>query len=351
MGSDDDHLLGGTAIKPKGYDRKGFDAFKYMIYNPETGEILTRTPLSWLLIFIFYVIYYGLLTCFWIASLQIFFLTLPLEGDGPRWTEDYALIGVTPGVGIRPAPTDARIDSHLYFLLSEDRNDNATNKEGEGDENVDNAVRMRKFFDKTYGNDAGLERNCEKNQIRNETDLTCAFDHTASGTLGECSEENFPYGFLSTDENAAVSPCLYLKLNKIWGWEPTPVTLADLELHPYNKMSEKMKTIIEDAWKEGDPNHIWIDCQGYKDADKELFDVTYYPENRGIPIKYFPYRGGNYQPPLVALKFNRKNPEDTLRGQLLHVECRAYYQGVEINKKEKRGYLRYEILFNGTRTE
>ena len=39
--------LGGTAIKPVGWDRTGWEAFRYMIYNPDTGEVLTRTPLSW----------------------------------------------------------------------------------------------------------------------------------------------------------------------------------------------------------------------------------------------------------------------------------------------------------------
>merc|ERR1712037_841607 len=38
--------LGGTAIKPVGWDRTGWEAFQYMLYNPDTGEVLTRTPLS-----------------------------------------------------------------------------------------------------------------------------------------------------------------------------------------------------------------------------------------------------------------------------------------------------------------
>lgn len=348
MGAEADHHLGGTAIKPKGYDRKGFEAFKYMLYNPETGEILTRTPLSWLLIFIFYVIYYGLLTCFWIASLQIFFLTLPEEQAGPRWTEAYSLIGINPGVGIRPAPTDKRIDSHLYFLKSQDTSFNATNDDGEGDENIDNAVRMFKFFKKTYEDDAGLQKDCA-NDLRKDGEPDCAFNVGAEedeeeSPLGECSQKNFPYGFVTEDKDTAVAPCLYFKLNKIWGWEPKPVGVADLETYPYTQMSQELKDIIKDADEKEDSNYIWIDCQGYKDADKEKFDVTYYPDNRGIPIKYFPYRGGHYQPPLVAIKFNRENPVET-DGQLLHVECRAWYKGVKFNKKEKLGFLRYEILF------
>merc|ERR1712037_483642 len=50
--------LGGTAIKPVGWDRTGWEAFQYMLYNPDTGEVLTRTPLSWLKITVFYCIYY-----------------------------------------------------------------------------------------------------------------------------------------------------------------------------------------------------------------------------------------------------------------------------------------------------
>ena len=52
-------LLGGTAIKPP--ERHGFEKISYLIYNKDNGEILTRTPKSWALIFIFYVIYYTLL--------------------------------------------------------------------------------------------------------------------------------------------------------------------------------------------------------------------------------------------------------------------------------------------------
>ena len=54
-----------------------------MIYNPDTGEILTRTPKSWLQITAFYLVYYSLLAAFWLVCLQIFFLTLP-EGK-PRY--------------------------------------------------------------------------------------------------------------------------------------------------------------------------------------------------------------------------------------------------------------------------
>ena len=52
-------MLGGTAIKP--VERHGMEAIKYFFHNPDTGEIMTRTPMSWLLITVFYVIYYSCL--------------------------------------------------------------------------------------------------------------------------------------------------------------------------------------------------------------------------------------------------------------------------------------------------
>ena len=52
-------LLGATAFKP--VERHGWEAIRYFFHNPDTGEIMTRTPLSWLLITVFYVIYYSCL--------------------------------------------------------------------------------------------------------------------------------------------------------------------------------------------------------------------------------------------------------------------------------------------------
>ena len=86
-------LLGGTAIKPKGWDRKGMEAFKYFLYNPDTGEILSRTPLSWLKIFIFYTVYYSCLAAFWAICLLIFFLVILAKDMGPRFKQDYGRIG------------------------------------------------------------------------------------------------------------------------------------------------------------------------------------------------------------------------------------------------------------------
>merc|ERR1711971_459776 len=90
-------------------------AFKYMLFDPDNGTILTRTPLSWLKITVFYLLYYTFLACFWIACLVVFFQTLPEEESGPKWQQDWGLIGKNPGVGLRPRNTDERITLRCLF--------------------------------------------------------------------------------------------------------------------------------------------------------------------------------------------------------------------------------------------
>merc|ERR1711997_1029997 len=108
-------MLGAVAIKPPGWDRTGLEAFRYFLYDPDNGTFLSRTPLSWLKITVFYTIYYSCLAAFWYVCLLIFFQTLPVEYSGPKWTLDRSLIGKNPGVGIRPLNRDVRIDSNLFM--------------------------------------------------------------------------------------------------------------------------------------------------------------------------------------------------------------------------------------------
>ena len=62
-------LMGATAIRPP--ERKGAEAYTYLLYDPKNGTILTRTPKSWGLIILFYCIYYSCLAAFWLACMKI----------------------------------------------------------------------------------------------------------------------------------------------------------------------------------------------------------------------------------------------------------------------------------------
>jgi len=324
------HQLGGTAIKPVGWDRTGWEAIRYAIYNPEKGTVLSRTPLSWIKITLFYIVYYTILAGFWVACLNIFFLTLPK--DEPKWTLDGSIIGSNPGVGIRPKNTDKRIDSSLFYLNTTDDAKTAT-ENGEGDLNIDYARRMELYM-KHYENATGLVECTDANP---EKHGQCLFN---LGTLDEC--QSYPYGFEPVpdprDPDAmTVMPCVFLKLNKIYNWKPEPIPVADLDDPEYEGMSAGLKDIIRGSTSD----NIYFDCEGRYPADQDTVEFTFYPANQAIPAKYFPYTGGNYQSPMVALKI-----ESARLGQLLHLECRAWYKGVKHSTKHKDGLVQFEVMVN-----
>jgi len=329
--------LGGTAIKPVGWDRTGWEAFRYMLWNPDTGEVLTRTPLSWLKITVFYCIYYTCLAGFWIACLNIFFTTLPEEVDGPRWQQDYSLIGVNPGVGLRPRNNDRQIDSQMFVLQAGDTNEHPSKREGEGETNADYATRMSKF----------LEIYDIKTMGKNENGPYPTFDPKSA--LGDACG-SFPFGYVATSKNNnTVKPCIFVKLNAIWGWVPEPYDCASEPDCP-ESLSKHLES--GEAQAAGADN-VWIDCKGRYAADRESLEgrITYFPAGRNIPIKYFPYNGkkkdenGNiveaYHSPLVAIQVDPATP-----GQMVHIECRAYYSGVKHVTKSKEGLVQFEVQIN-----
>lgn len=334
MGDNTKPMMGGTAIKPVGWDRSFCESLQYIIYDPANGTILTRTPLSWLKITVFYCVYYSLLAGFWIGCLNIFFMTLP--AGRPKWEQEASIIGNNPGVGVRPQSTDALIDSAMFVLKAGNKDMRPTNKgqkdEGEGDKNIDYAYRMQKYL--TQYTNTELLRDCEVNEINRETQ-GCIFDMSVLGSCGQ-----FPYGYVGNESSQSFAePCIFIKFNKIYNWEPTPIDPANLEDSAYDDMSPDLKNKIV---KSADHNMVWIDCFGRYAADKEAFQFEYYPQNQGIPIKYFPFKGKgrNYQAPLIAVKFTDNK---SAWGQLQHIECRAWYEGVQHNTKDKAGLVQFEM--------
>lgn len=315
-------ILGGTAIKPK--ERHGWEAVRYLIHNPETGEILTRTPKSWLLITVFYLIYYSCLAGFWAAMLNIFFLTL--EDHQPKWQNENSLIGVSPGVGLQPGQLPELIDSTMIAFNFESKDDQGA----PGDANYIAgwgkwAERTKKFLSKY------------EDQEKCKTSDTGCFPLTK---LGACATE--PYGF---DKG---TPCVFLKLNKIFGNTNQHCKAEDLEEAPCNAMPDGLKEHIK---KQSDQEQVWIECHGEYPADREnLKDIKYFPASQGFPGTFFPYMGLknaagedlDYQSPIVAVQF-----AGAAKNQLLHVECRAWAKNIGYSKRDRVGINHLELLVLG----
>merc|ERR1712080_780032 len=194
----------------------------------------------------------------------------PENMDGPKWQQADSIIGVNPGVGLRPRNTDARIDSQMFVLE-------------QGDTNKDNH-----------------------------------------------------YGFVAKKEGDKVEPSIFIKLNTIWGWTPKPYDCAAEKAKGDESDGPCLPEVEEHINAQGADaaNNVYVNCRGRYAADQEALKdgLTYFPANRGLPIKYFPYQGkgkmagGNYHAPLVAVKIS---PREGHEGQLIHIECRAYYDGVK----------------------
>jgi len=312
-------VLGATAFKP--VERHGWEAVRYMIHNPETGEFFTRTPKSWALITGFYIIYYSLLAAFWAAMLMIFFTTL--KDNEPKWIGAESLIGTSPGVGLNPKQSEALIDSSM-IQFNKDKAEDTMGKAATVAGWQGWAKRAKAYLDglKEEGKD------CAPGKGNGATSAeACKFKKTE---LGTCADVTKNAGF---DDGV---PCLFLKLNKIYGVE---------NIH-YNSSTDPE---IPDDFPEGladhidkqtDKNQVWVNCKGEYPADQEaLGEPIYFPKSRGFPGYFFPYyKQDNYQSPIVAVQF-----PSAKKNQLLHVECRVWAKNIKYNKRDRIGINHFEL--------
>ena len=306
------HILGGTAIKP--IERHGWERIRYILHNPETGTILSRTPKSWALITIFYLVYYTFLAAFWSLMMFVFWQTLDMST--PKWIAEQSIIGTSPGLGLRPEQTDALIDSSMIFF-NKDKQEDAGNVAGWGGW----SERLEKF----------LENYTDKGKVCSETDKpesgsreACQFSLAA---LGPCNTKGHGYD--------VAQPCIFLKLNRIYG----------VSNDPYNDpedLPEEMPAGLKEHIKhQTNKDQVWVDCRGEYPADEEgMGNIAYYPPARGFPSYYFPFENQDgYVSPLVAVQF--KNPN---LGQLLHIECRAWAKNINYDKRARMGISHFELF-------
>jgi len=299
MADDAPKIMGGTAIKPKEYH--GWEAVSNFLYNKDTGQVCTRTPKSWALITVFYLIYYSCLAAFWAAMLTVFFQTLP--ANEPKWQATNGIIGKSPGLGLRPNQTEERIDSSMIVFSAE-----AEDKDGK----------------------PGWKGWADRSAAFLENYKSDPYAGFTVDDLGDCKEEGHGY--------KDGKPCVFLKLNKIYG----------LEHEYYNKKDEfpeDMPQALRDHIDgQRDKDQVWVDCQPKNVADKEaLKSINYFPASRGFSFptgEHFPYKNQKgFKSPLVAVQF-----EPVRKGQLIHIECRAWAKNIGYNRRDKIGINSFEIL-------
>ena len=375
-------LMGATAIRPP--ERKGAEAYTYLLYDPKNGTILTRTPKSWGLIILFYCIYYSCLAAFWLACMKIF-LTIQIQDPTeinnakPTWTMEKSIIGVRPGIGMRPLQTYEEVDSGIFELDLADVKDEMTEEYKkfkvknmiDDEENkyiMENflmdvkgskgyAYRAKQFFQVYANNKAnGVGKKCgddDKDEFGYRKDGIdfCQFD---TSELGPC--ENFPYGYSTA--LPGFKPCVFVKMNRIMGLKPAPIT-NNTQDDSVKKDSQEIIDLLVSNKAESEKN-VYINCEGLAPADKEVVKINVFPKSgitnapsglAKIPLKYFPYskfirddeRRSANESPMIAVQF--ENLENA-NGRLVHVMCKAFFHGVVHSKKDKAGLVQFEVFLN-----
>ncbi|KAG5680840.1 hypothetical protein PVAND_010321 [Polypedilum vanderplanki] len=296
--------------------------FSKFLYNSDKGTVMGRNGQSWAKIGIFYTIFYGVLAALVAVCMWVFLQTL--DPRIPKWQLHESLIGTNPGLGFRPLPPEDNVESTLIWYRG-------TNKE---DFKVwTDALDEFLFPYKTPGSISGHGQNiynCDYGQEPPRGQV-CDVDIKA---WAPCVQENF-YNYHHS------APCIFLKLNKIFGWIP------DYYRDPNNLPSNMPKDLVDHINNTAVTaphtlNTIWVSCEGENPADLEnIGPVKYYPR-RGFPGYYYPYENSEgYLSPLVAVHFERP-----VRGIIINVECKAWAKNIKHDRADRIGSVHFELMID-----
>ena len=164
---------------------------------------------------IFYIIYYTCLAGFFMLMLLAFFATL--KDEKPTWdAKSNGIIGTNPGVGFRPMPPDERIESTLMWF-----------RHGSYNGNWEPWVQRLEDHLKDYKNKTYVDA------FPNTHGVECGEQGSKSpGTTGMCkiNQEELFQGPCTLEQQYGFKdgkPCILIKLNKIYEWEPEPYESED----------------------------------------------------------------------------------------------------------------------------
>lgn len=321
-------------------------------YNSKTGELIGRTFLSWMKLFIFYLIFCLSLSCLWGLCMGIFFQTLDFYI--PKFVQRQGLIGDNPGLGYRPAgglgfkTMDGEYKGvNMYSSLIWFRHG--------GDGNWDKLKQnLDKFLEEYepgfFANQGASLTKCDFESKPITKDQSCEFNKewlSDQGSDIKCIHEEH-YGYYHG------KPCILIKLNRIYGWQPDPYYDLD-EVRNHTTMPSVLKQAIISTWQEecqgrGEEkelrcpqlNMVWLHCDGENDADRENIGPVTYTPFRGFPGYFFPYRNQRgYLSPVVMVQL--KNPTPAI---LMNLECTAWARNIHHNRMKRTGLIHFELLMD-----
>lgn len=298
-----------------GKDKEESGGALRFLYNPDTGEVLGRTGSSWFKITVFYIIFFICLAAFWTVMLVIFYQTL--DNFKPKWTLDASLIGTVPGLGFRPRPPMSNIDSTLIYF-----------KAGASDkDSYKHWVEDLNNFISDYRTESDSGENlvqCNPGQPAPQGKACIVrIDEMWTENSNCSSKEDFGYKY--------GTPCVALKINKIYGWKPAPYDNSNFP----DKFPQELRSNYEG-------NRVYITCEGENAADQENMGPIMFHPQPYIDDIFFPYMNvPGYKVPFVFAQFTK--PE---RGVLINVDCKAWAANIVHDRQERIGSVHFELMID-----
>lgn len=296
--------------------------FSKFLYNSDEGTVLGRSGSSWAKIGVFYTVFYGVLAALVAVCMWVFFQTL--DPRIPKWQLKESLIGTNPGLGFRPLPPEDNVESTLIWY------------KGSNPENFRTWTDALDEFLAPYKTPGTV-------QGRGQSSHTCKYGadlprgtvcNVEVASFAPCTQEN-KYNYHRS------APCIFLKLNKIFGW--IPQFYNDTSALP-DDMPDKLKTFIKgkEAVNRLELNTIWVSCEGENPADIEnVGNIRYYP-TQGFPGYFYPYENSEgYLSPLVAVQFERP-----IGGTIINIECKAWAKNIKHDRHDRIGSVHFELLID-----
>jgi len=292
-------------------NRTKWEALQNAIYDPSTKQFLGRTGKNWGQLLVFYTIFYVILAALFAICMQGLLATL--DDKEPKWQLERSLIGTNPGLGFRPISDRTEEGSLIWY----DTKNKTTSEKW--------VKLLDEFLEQYKVNHTGKNFQTCDFEKKADPGHVCIVDLEQ---FGPCGPKN-SYGYNGS------SPCVFLKLNKIFGWVPKYYET------PQEGMPKELVETINNL-PPANRTQIWISCVGENPVDKEhVVEFEYFPQ-RGFPGYYFPYvNTENYMSPLIAVQI--RNPKPNV---IVSVECRAWaknilYRGGNL---QREGSIHFEIL-------
>ncbi|KAK7576326.1 hypothetical protein V9T40_012612 [Parthenolecanium corni] len=259
---------------------------------------------------LFYAIFYSVLALLFTLCMKVLLSTL--NDEYPKFQLGESIIGASPGLGYRPMATDTEAGSIIWY--------NKTTKNQW-------ITTMKEFVDKNYKSNSSYMKDCRYGDDLLKDEMC----RVSMDSFGKCAPD-YGYGF------GLGQPCVFIKLNRIYGWVPEFYNNSK-ELP--SEIPDNAKEAIKNKIENGEPNYVWVSCNGQSPHDRENQGPIEYIPAPGFPHYYYPYMNlKGYMSPLVAVRFLRPKP-----GIVINMECRAWAKNIlyKSNSQVREGSVHFEI--------